>query len=338
MLWSGHYEQAEHRIRESVSIARQSEWQEFLAESLKNLGLVMGYQGKYLESHSAILEAISIYTDLGNLYEGGVAMAKGFMGCSQVLQGKFDEAKVNLQLSLSVKERLSDGIGIPELLNWLGLCEETRANCLNGDAKGRALEEAISFYEKTLSYRWTNRLYFICGALTALARLHCRLGNFTEVTGLIDEASSLARRYEYNDHLASLYLTEARLLESKGIANDMQVFDAALHKYRQALVHALRYNRYLLDEVIDGRPCETPFIPIVQHCSEMGEMGQRMIGELLEWWRTGRVEVSCNCSNSISPIPEGMLLVPAEQLARELEPDNQLLQRSIEEQLKAALA
>ena len=90
-------------------------------------------------------------------------------------------------------------------------------------------------------------------------------------------------------------------------------FDAALHQYQQALIYALRYNRFLLEDVLSGQPNRTPLLPIIPHCSERGAEGNRMLEALRDWWRTGANDVGA--AGSVSPIPDGLALVEAEPRA-----------------------
>jgi len=55
------------------------------------------------------------------------------------------------------------------------------------------------------------------------------------------------------------------------VSNLSYGFDAALRHYQHALIYALRYNRFLLDEVLSGRPQGTPLRPILPECLKRGE-------------------------------------------------------------------
>ena len=103
------------------------------------------------------------------------------------------------------------------------------------------------------------------------------------------------------------------------------------------IIYALRYNRFLLDEALSGRPQGTPLRPIIPHCLERGEEGQRMLIALRDWWKTGVNDVGTPRPDTISPIPEGILLLEAERIAREREPGDGTLQKTVLEHIAIAL-
>jgi hypothetical protein len=103
-------------------------------------------------------------------------------------------------------------------------------------------------------------------------------------------------------------------------------------------VYALRYNRFLLDEVLSGRPQGTPLRPIISYCLARGEEGRQMLTALRDWWQTGVNDIGAPRPDTISPIPEGIALLEAERIAREREPGDGSSQKSVMEQLDAALS
>ncbi len=115
-------------------------------------------------------------------------------------------------------------------------------------------------------------------------------------------------------------------------------FDIALRYYRHALIYALRYNRFLLDEVLSGHPQGTPLRPIISECLKHGEEGWRMLIALRDWWQSGTNDIGTPCPNTISPIPEGIALLEAEHIPRQREPGDGSLQRSVVEQIENAVA
>ncbi len=105
----------------------------------------------------------------------------------------------------------------------------------------------------------------------------------------------------------------------------------------QALQRALRYNRFLLDEVLSGRPQGSPLQPIVPQCLEHGEEGQQMLTALRDWWKTGVNDIGTPRPDTISPIPEGIPLLEAERIVREHEPGDGSPQKSVIQQIEAAM-
>ena len=115
--------------------------------------------------------------------------------------------------------------------------------------------------------------------------------------------------------MASLRLTQGHVAWDGQIPEWGNGFDAALRYYQHALIYALRYNRFLLDEALSGRPQGTPLRPIIPHCMERSEEGRRMLVALRNWWQTGANDIGAPRSDTISPIPEGIPLLEAERIA-----------------------
>ncbi len=65
--------------------------------------------------------------------------------------------------------------------------------------------------------------------------------------------------------------------------------------------------------------------------------GRRMLEELRDWWKTGRNDIGTPRPNTISPIPEGILLLEGERIARGREPGDGSPQRMVVEQIEKAL-
>src|SRR5262249_17470299 len=147
---------------------------------------------------------------------------------------------------------------------------------------------------------------------------------------LLAGAEQLAQQYEYNDHLASLRLTQGMTTDKIGLNGQTTPLDY----FKQAMIYALRYNRFLLDEVLSGRPQGTPLRPLMPYCLERGEEGRQMLTELRDWWKTGVNDIGTPRPDTIAPIPEGIPLSEAERLAREREPGDGTAQMSVIEQVE----
>ena len=194
--------------------------------------------------------------------------------------------------------------------------------------------------------------YLNSSALTGLIRVKHAQGDYPAIPPLLAEAEGLAQQYEYNDHLASLRLMQGHLAW-EGITTDkiglngqttaagqssLQTNQSVvIGFFQQAMIYALRYNRFLLDEVLIGRPQGTPLRPIIPECARRGEEGRRMLIALRDWWQTGLNDIGTPRPDTISPIPEGIPLLEAERIAREREPGDDSLQKSVVEQIEAAL-
>ena len=103
------------------------------------------------------------------------------------------------------------------------------------------------------------------------------------------------------------------------------------------MIYALRYNRFLLDELLSGRPQGTPLRPIIPSLLERGADGRAMLIALRDWWQSGVNDVGTPRPDTISPIPEGIPLLEAEKLARQREPGDGSVQKSVMEQFETIL-
>jgi hypothetical protein len=182
------------------------------------------------------------------------------------------------------------------------------------------------------------RTYNKCATLVGLVRVKHVQRDYTAIPLCWSEAERLAKEYEYNHLLTSLYLTRGHITWEGLIPEWESGFDSALHFHQLALIYALRFNRFLLDEALSGRVLETPLQPIIPHCLEQKEEGQRMLITLRDWWQSGINDIGMPRSDTISPIPEGVALLEAERIARQREPGDGSLQKSVVEQINAALA
>jgi tetratricopeptide (TPR) repeat protein len=334
---SGRYHETEQEIRKSVPIARELNVTNLLVYVLKDLGYVLGLQGKYIEAEDAFNESLSISAKIDPvLHEMDQASTDGFWGYILDRQGRYKESEKKLLRSVETKKRVGDVVGIPEVYIWLGELIEIRFLI---DSSENKLELAGSYYTEAVSLvrSFQTRYYFRVWALTGLVRVKHAQGDYAAIPPLLAEAEGLAQQYEYNDHLASLRLTQGHIAWEGNAPAWENGFDAALRYYQHALIYALRYNRFLLDEVLSGRPQGTPLRPIIPECLKRGEEGRRMLIALRDWWQTGVNDIGTPRPDTISPIPEGIPLLEAERIAREREPGDGSPQKSVVEQIEAAL-
>jgi hypothetical protein len=247
-------------------------------------------------------------------------------------QEDYFEARRLFAKSWQIKQELEDVLGYQESLNWLGFaCELLSLH----DRK--ELNKAEEYYLQALANKRYGRRHFECGSLTSLARVKQAQRDFVAIPPLIAEAEQLAQQYEYNDHLASLRLTQAHIASDGHLPEWGSGSEAALHYYQLALIHALRYNRFLLDEVLSGRPQGTPLLSIIPRFQGSGEEGQRMLISLRDWWQRSVNDIGASRPDSISPIQEGIPLLDAEHIARNREPGDGSIQLTVVEQIDAAL-
>jgi tetratricopeptide (TPR) repeat protein len=324
--WAGRYLEAEERMLRAWALRTQTGDSDLLELSgvPRDLAFALGFQGKFASAFKYFSIGRSSYQRMLHRDE---ATAMAFEGAVLIRQGRPQAAQYVLRESWNIKQALGEYTGLIEVATWLGQSLEFQGQ----------IDDAEAVYHQGLEYRHTNRRYFECTLLVSLLRIACQKGQYEQITTLHDEAVMLAQHYEYNDHLAVLCLMNGHVAWMGELPDWGSGFDAALDYYKQALIYALRYNRFLLDEVMSGRPEGTPLQPIIQHCLQQGEEGKRMLQALLEWWRTGINDTGTPRPDTISPIQEGITLLEAERLAREREPGDGQPQRRIEDQVKAAV-
>jgi hypothetical protein len=324
--WDGHFAEREQAYRAAIEAIRLMEDQEALCVRTRILGLCLASMGKYEEALALIEESLTLARSLGRLGEIEVFEALGFYGIAHFKRGNLEEAEAYLSQSVTLGQKLH--FHLDAALLYFAAIYEVWQN----------FEKAEYYYQllNEESHR-INRTYYKCGALTSLSRVKYAQNDYAAIPPLWTEAEQLAQQYEYNDYFTSLYLTKAYLIWDGLIPEWGSGFEAALHFCQLALIHALRFNRFLLDESLAGREQGTPLRPIIRHCLERGKEGQRMLIALRDWWQSGMNEIGAPRPDTISPILEGILLTEAERIARQREPGDGLPQKSVVEQIKMAL-
>ncbi|MDQ2807288.1 MAG: tetratricopeptide repeat protein [Chloroflexota bacterium] len=319
--WAGLYKEAVQNLEESIPL-RIKVVHHDLAGPLRDLGFTLAMQARYQEAHQRFEEARNNQQlTLGN--EDGLTL---WIEASALLrEGNSQKAEEYLKRSLVVREQLRQSQ--PDEMIWLGILYEVKHD----------FYQSAEYYQKALESRWINRHYFECGALTGLARVKHAQADYAAIPALLAEAEGLAQQYEYNDHLASLRLTQGALAWEGHAADGVQGFDAALGYYRQALIYALRFNRFLLDEVLWGGGVATPLRPLIPTCLARGAEGRQMLTALRDWWQTGSNDTGTPRPDTISPLPEGSPLLEAERLAREREPGDGSAQHPVVAKIEEAL-
>ena len=326
--FAGRYASGEQVARESLEIERQTANDTSPAYTLRDLGWILGFQNRFDEAERCFDQSLALCSRLGKAQQINEARVTGLRGVILARRGRYDQAAICIRRSFEGHQVESYFPGsLLEVRNWLGFISELQGKW----------EEADQYYRDYVTWSRYGSYYFECSAITGLGRVKYAQGNFATIPELLAEAEQLAQEYEYNDHLASLRLTQGHIAWDGHIPEWGTGFEAAFRHYQHALIYALRYNRFLLDEALSGRPQGTPLRPITPHCLERGEEGRRMLVALRDWWQTGVNDVGTPRPDTISPIPEAIPLLEAERIAREREPGDGSPQRMVLEQIKAAL-
>ncbi len=272
-------------------------------------------------------EGLSLTRSLGSIGEMGVIGALAIYGIVCFKCGKLDKAKEYLAQAITAGQKIQTHLDVAPV--YLATVYEVQND----------VEKAEYFYHFAYTeIHPLDRHYFECGALAGLVRVKHVQKDYEAIPPLWNEAKRLAEQYEYNDYFTSLFLTRAHITWEGLIPEWESGFGSALHYYQLTLIHALRFNRLLLDEALSGAEQSTPLRTIISHCLECGKEGQRMLIALRDWWQSGVNDIGIPRPDTISPIPEGLLLLEAERIARQREPGNGSSQKSAVEQINTVLA
>ncbi len=325
-VWAGLYLEAESNLRNALDITERLGDIGQKITFYRDLGLVLGMQGRIDQSDECFSKSIRAAKEHNDVVS--IAYAQGFKGLVALKWLNQYKAEKCLTKSMNHFKQWPDKFEWPLLLNWLGMLYELRHD----------YESAQGAFEECRGLKMIGRLYWNAGALTGLVRVKYMLRDYAAITTLFSEAEKLAQQYEYNDYLASLRLTQGHIAWDEHNYGLNSSFEGAFRCYQHALIHALRYNRFLLDEALSGGSHGTPLQPIIPHCQKRGYEGQQMLMALREWWRTGANDIDMLQSDTISPIPNGISLLEAERIAREREPGNGSQQKKVMEQFDIALS
>ncbi len=319
LLRTGRYQEAEKRREVCAEITKQLEFIRHIVyqSPLETWLFELGLQEKsdalttFAECRSLLPKAESDWT---------IASIDCYQGYILMRRGDYIQAEEFLHKGLEGKKKV-DPKGVPLIQIWIGelheLCQQW--------------EDAARRYQLALSEQKSDSNDLRCAALTGLIRVKHAQGDIAAIPPLLAEAEQMAQQYEYNDHLASLRLTQGHLARESENQNEALAF------YQKAMIYALRYNRFLLDELLSGRPQGTLLRPIIPYCLERGEDGKKILLALRDWWKTGINDVGAPRPDTISPIPEGISLLEAEKIAREREPGDGTIQKSVLEKIESAL-
>jgi len=325
-VWMGRYAESERILKEVVGIEVHMGRSEKKDQLPRDLLLAIGMQKREAEVAHLFDAAIERYRALGEDFANDLAYFLGFRGMVAFCCGNLRQAEIYLTEALHIA-RVKDPIQSVDWSYWVGMCYLAQGHWL----------KAETHFSDCLTAQHVGQNYFECGALTGLVCVKHAQGQYSAIPPLLAKAEAMAQRYEYNDHLALLRLTQGHIAWKGHIPDWDSGFKAALYYYQQALIYALRYNRFLLDKVLWGDDTATPLQPIIIHCLKRGKEGRRMLVALRDWWQTGVNDVGTPRPDTISPIPEGISLLKAERIARKCEPGDRNPQKTVVERINAAL-
>ncbi len=325
-VWAGQYAEGERNLRGALEAARQVGVVGPISAFCRDLGALLTAQDKFAEADLFFRENQEI---LQNLPEGstGLGIGYSFWGHSFLKRGELSKAQEYLERGRSILGDQDKWNSFYHLIP-LGELYELR----------HEWSRAESHYEQCLNLRWAGRHYFVSAAFIGLMRVKFAQHQYNEIPPLLSEAEQLAQLCNFNDCLASLRIIQGHMVWDGFIPESGEGFDVALHFYKQVLVYALRYNRFLLDTLLSGRPHDSLMCSIIPACQDHEKEGRRMLKALRDWWQINVNDIDTSHSDDILTIPNGISLLEAEREARKHESGDGSPQRTVTEQLDQALA
>jgi tetratricopeptide (TPR) repeat protein len=281
-------------------------------EPLCALSYTLGMQGKYVEALQKVSDASTKYCALTK--EVYYLRSLVFEAFILIQQGKWIEARKIME-RVWAKQNGDFALRFYEKPEWYGSIYQNNKEWDQAERHYRLFLD-INNYP-------ANRYYHRCSAYLGLIQVKHAQGNIAAIPTLSTEAEQLAQQYEYNDHLASLRLIQGHLALEAGKENE------AISFYQKAIIYALRYNRFLLDDLLSGRTQGAALQPIIPYCLEYGEQGRKILSTLRDWWKIGVNDVGTSRPDTISFIPEGIPLLEAEKIAREHEVGDGSMQKDV---------
>jgi tetratricopeptide (TPR) repeat protein len=330
-LGIGDYSEAERWYDSALEIWRSLNLPHttFSTRLMRQRAYIFRKRGMFDRALAEYKRAERVCKQIGDLH--GIAHLYQMFGGLHRDKGEYKEALRYYQRALKLLDQIGgDVIGT------------TRAGLLNTTAHVHLLrgdwDSAIESAQRALSLaRQQHNEHERNASISKLISAHLHKQDWQVLGDYIKEYEQIAILTGNPGIWAETELVKGHASWDGNIPEYGSGFDAALRYYQHALIYALRYNRFLLDEVLSGRPQGTPLRPIIPECLKRGEEGRRMLIALRDWWQTGTNDIGTPRPDTISPIPEGIPLLEAERIARERESGDGSPQKSVVEQIEAAL-
>lgn len=307
-------------IEESLQLAKARQDKVGVIRLSRRLAEIYDRQGRWDLSVPLYKNLIEEDEKLGRVVSKATFLA--LLGISYAKQGLTGQAERLLRDSLShihlhIKQIALIGLG--ELYLIL-----------------RRPEESRQYFEQALSVS-IGRPYYVAQSVLRLLQADTACCKVKGISDKVQKIQNFCLNLGYYDHLACLRLLQGHGAWEGRIPEWGSGFDAALNYYQQALIFALCYNRFLLDEILWGGGISTVQQPIISYCLQKGEEGCRMLATIRDWWHTHVKDMATPHPDAILPIPEGITLLEAEHIAREAESGDGNPQKNVVEQIEAAL-
>jgi tetratricopeptide (TPR) repeat protein len=192
--FDGNARSAEGEVREALATVRTCQVTGSLPAYLRNLGILLGVQREFADAFAVLNEALQLTEGMQDPTEESLATTLGVLGFVGILGGRYDEATGWLRRSTELKEKVRDNLGMAEIHLWNGMLAEKKGE----------LENAVSFYKRSLDWRWMGRLHCEACSFVGLARCLLKLNRADEASQAVFGGESLAKQEGYRDCLTAL--------------------------------------------------------------------------------------------------------------------------------------
>lgn len=272
-----------------------------------SLAYLLRRAGRNEEALTVCRLSIKLKKDLRDYH--GIALSE--MDMAEIFREKQDLAQVFLHLRRAFQAAERDGQGREVYVG------RKIVKLLMENGKRRAAEAWMNRNMLTAKKNW--QPYWVGMSKVEACRFYYMTGRPENVNLFEKEAEQISSAYGYWDQLAWLRVVQGSVsVDAAGLTDSdsqrTQLLGNSFAKYSEAMVYALRYSHFLLDEVLEQ---------IIAKCKERDAEGCTILERLAEFWRTGSFE--------------GKSLLELEREGREREKGNGKLQTGVLERLQAAL-
>ncbi len=183
--------------------------EQFVAQSLYNLGSIAGEQADYPKAEEFFKESLHMKKTLGD--QRGEANVLDQLGQTAYAQGKYDDAEEYYNKSLEISRKLEDQVGVARSVHQLGLIASARNH----------YDEAEGFYDESL------KISESLGSQSNMARNLEQLSQVAQEKGNIEEARSLDERSKVISERLNSVAPVREVLKTRSI-DDLRVITSDL--------------------------------------------------------------------------------------------------------------
>ncbi len=261
-------------INEALKLVKKRNDETEIIKLSRRLADIYDRQNRWSESNALYLEFIEKDRGFGRVASMSTYLA--LLGVSYIKQGRNEEAETKLTESLVHVDKHN------EPLVHIGL-GQVNLNQVQ-------IENAVQHFEKALAIS-QNRPYYMAQATFGLAQTEYMQANYEKAAEYVKKVQSLSTDYIYYDMLARLKLFQSNALLDGRHVDQERNLEIIFNNFQDALFNSLRYNSFLLDEVLSVGIRGTPIRSIIDLCLNQGDVGRQMLEKLREWWASASIEI-----------------------------------------------